>query len=274
MAQTASRNNILTISKIVMARPVGLELPWSPISKTLSQVESWIELGKFLKSRDRVNFWLTWTWFLRLKSDSNRVKNIFHSIFLDVLGSSTQRKIKYKHNRPDFWAKNWGSSEKLINVNDLICMKSSFFKIEDFDPKISHPRLALKGELLFSLDLFLFCHKATICIDAWLQQCQVDREQRIEKEHWFYFCTTCTQRKRREEEGKKDRCWLNKLYRKDRKIEKPDFQRECHRFWSRKIWLFCLLWESNSVGEHYASTTATLISSLLSNLGYIFPLQK
>ena len=36
------------------------------------------------------------------------------------------------------------------------------------------------------------------------------------------LCTTCTQRKRREEDGgKKDRCWLNKLFRKERKIEKP-----------------------------------------------------
>ena len=76
--------------------------------------------------------------------------------FLGRFRVEYSEKIKYKHNRPDFWAKNWGSSEKLINVNHLICMKSSFFKIEDFDPKISHPRLALKGELLFSLDLFLF----------------------------------------------------------------------------------------------------------------------
>ena len=57
-----------------------------------------------------------------------------------------------------------------------------------------------------------------------------DRERTL-----VYFCTTCTHRNRREEEGEKNRCWLNKLCRKDRKIEKPDVQSECLRHWSRKI---------------------------------------
>ena len=52
------------------------------------------------------------------------------------------------------------------------------------------------------------------------------------------LCTTCTQRKRREEDGgKKDRCWLNKLFRKDRKIEKPGVPGECLWNWRRKsVW--------------------------------------
>ena len=40
---------------------------------------------------------------------------------------------------------------------------------------------------------------------------------------------------KREEEGKKDWRWHNKLYRKEEKIEKPDVQSECFRNWNREI---------------------------------------
>ena len=68
-------------------------------------------------------------------------------------------------------------------------------------------------------------------IDACFQRCPVDREQRQRKK----ICLLCTlQRKRKEEEGKKDRCWHYKLYRKDRNTEKSDVQGECVGNRSRK----------------------------------------
>ena len=80
----------------------------------------------------------------------------------------------------------------------------------------------------------------------------------------------CIQRKRREEEAKKDRCWLKKLYRKERKIKKQNV--ECLKTEEEKsVWrLKYFVWKkfqsiqgikprtSVSVAEHSTRTPPSL----------------
>ena len=79
------------------------------------------------------------------------------------------------------------------------------------------------GMTPYSFWLFHWTAEQKCHIDAWFQQCHLEREQRKPN---CILCTTCTQRKRREEEGKKTRRWLYKMYRKGKKIEKPDVHRQ------------------------------------------------
>ena len=121
-----------------------------------------------------------------------------------------------------------------LKCSSIILKKVCLIKIEWL---LTHAHLAVPSLQLVLPLLYHWAAEQQFCIDAWFRQNQGEIEgTKTEKDHLLTLNNLHSEEEKREEEGKKDKRWLKKLYRKDRKIEKP-VQGEFRRNWSRKsVW--------------------------------------